>query len=475
MEFYNRTEDLALLEHALRAPRPQLIRVYGRRRVGKTELLQRILRSTRGLYLSAAPGDTLPQITDLTTQLADQVRGPVGPFSTWPEFFHALERADPSVIVIDEFQNLTDRDLHVAGVLQRTWDLGWKEHGPHLVLCGSSIGMMLRLTRYRTGPLYGRFTHDLHLRPFSYPGVRLLYPHEPEDARVRRFAVFGRTPAYHEPSVGKGLDEAILDCYLSKDARFRDEPYELLLTELRTLDRYSSILAALGQGSTSLSELEHRTGVRAGGLTPYLEALGKDLDLIRPESPVCGLERRTRYELSDPFFSFYFRFVRPNRHLLEQHGQAVVLSRVQRDLEDHVGRAFEAVVRDVLESRQGSEVEGHPLRFDRIGRWWNRVGEEIDLVVSGPEEIWCGEVKWSARPVGEGLVRDLVRKSSLMERTDRRPVRPFIVARGGATREACALVAQRGGFVLDLEALGSLAARGTGVDTRPVTDGKPGD
>lgn len=451
--FVDRETELAAIERRLGEPTPQLLRVYGRRRIGKTELLRRIAERHRGVFLIADEADRPLQLRSLGGQLARQVPTIERPYQDWDAFFDAVEEVAPSLVVFDEFQRIVGSDPQAVTRLQDRWDSKWRKRGPSVVLCGSSVGMMQRVTKARRGPLFGRLTGDLHLRPFDYRAVRLLYPGLTEEERVERYAVFGGTPFYHTFSVGKSLAEAIGAAFLEPQAPLVEEPQELLRLELQTPTRYNSILYEIGQGAHALRDLETKVGVKRGGLSPYLQVLRQDLDLIAVENPVCGLQRQGRHVFSDPFFDFYFRFVFENRPRLELGRGEAVWKDVAAQLDGYVGRVFERVVHNALLTANDRTIKGHQVDVDEIGRWWNRAGVEIDVVAAGKSEIWAGEVKWSRERVDEAGVHRLLKKIPLLERRGGRPIRPFVTARGGLTVQAQRVLERERGFWLTMEDL----------------------
>lgn len=455
--FVNRESELDALRAALEAGRPGLVRVYGRRRVGKTELLRELVRRRRGLFLLADEADRPQQLESLARQIAEQTAGLRLPLRDWDDLLDQIEKSGRPFVILDEFQRLLESDRQAATRLQARWDASWRTAGPTVVLCGSSIGMMQRLTGGRRGPLFGRITADLRLRPFPYPAVRLLYPKETEEERVRRFAAFGGTPFYHSFSVGRSLKSAVEESFLGPLAPFREEPQELLRLELKSPTRYNSILYEVGQGTHYLGELETKVGVGKGGLGPYLETLRDDLDLLEMEDPVCGLLKQARYRLSDPFFAFYFRFIFANRPRLELGRISAVWQEIEKGLDGHVGRVFERVVKDILVAANGGKVGEFRIDFDEIGRWWNRPGEEIDLVARGTSEIWAIEVKWSGQPTRLDVWRNLLRKISLIEKTRGVPVRPVLACRGGFDGDVVEEARRTGGVLLAMEDLSKLA------------------
>ncbi len=451
--FVDRERETRELEALLDQRAPQMIRLYGRRRIGKTELLQHLVRKRRGVFLTADDASRRLQLESISDQLARQTSSLRRPYRNWDAFFDHVEEVSPGVIVFDEFQRILNSDAQAVTRLQARWDSKWRTRGPHVILCGSSIGMMRRLTEGRKGPLYGRLTGNLHLLPFDYRGVRLLYPAVSEEERIRRYAVFGGTAFYHTLSQGLPLETSVKRAFLVRTAPLVDEPQELLRLELQSPTRPNSILYEIGHGTHRLSDLESRVGVQKGGLGPYLEILREDLDLVEMETPVCGVKRPARYVFRDPFFEFYYRFVFARRPQLELGRDEEVWNQIAADLEGHVGRVFKRVVRNAFQWAQGSRIAGVPVEIAEMGRWWNRAGSEIDLVIRGPREVWAGEVKWSARPVGPSEVHELLDKTRLLERTGHLPLRPFMVARSGLSAEGTQALERANGFSMDLAAI----------------------
>lgn len=450
MEFVDRAAETAAIEAALSEKRPSLLRLYGRRRLGKTELLRLVAKRRDGIYLLVDDADRAQVLDSLSRQLARETEGLAIPFRDWDAFFEHVGTLDRFVI-LDEFQRLVENDPQAITRLQHHWDGALRRTGPSLVLCGSSVGMMQRLTGGRRGPLFGRLTGDIRLRPFAYGAVRLLYPELDEVERIQRYAVFGATPFYHQFSRGAGLEAAVRRAFLEEIAPLQEEPQTLLEFELRKPTRYNSVLYEIGNGTHARKELETKVGVPPGGLGPYLELLRDELDLVRMDDPVCGTRKQARYVFSDPFFEFYYRFVFPNRPRLELGRVDSVWKDIEEQLDGFVGRVFEDVVRQTLALANGTSLGAIKVDFEEVGHWWNRTGEELDVVARGKKEILAGEVKWSKSPVGVSVLYDLQRKIDLIERTNGLPVRPFLAARGGLEPAAAKLAAELQALVLTLD------------------------
>jgi len=453
MRFVNRFQELESLHKVLRGQRPVLARVYGRRRLGKTELLRKLCKEDKGMYLLVDEADPPQQRDSLSRQIASEVGTIAIPYPNWDAFLDHLRQVGRNFVILDEFQRMLATDRQAISRLQHHWDTAFRETGPSIVLCGSSVGMMERVTAKRAAPLFGRIGADLRLRPFGYPAARLLYPQLSEEDRVRRYAVFGGTPYYHEFSIDRPLREAVESAFLSATAPLVEEPQNLLRMELQLPTRYNSILFEIGQGTHDLRGLESKVGVKKGGLGPYLEALRHELDLVKMEDPVCGVRRQARYVFDDPFFAFYYRFVFENRPLLEIGRTAAVWARIEKGLDEFVGFQFERVARETLTLLNGDEWQGIAIDFEQIGRWWNRQGDEIDIVASGKDEVLVGEVTWSKNPMPLGDLRRLELKAREIERLQGRPVRFAFVARAGFEQELTAEAKAKGSILLDLQAL----------------------
>jgi len=405
------------------------------------------------MYLLVDEADPPQQRDSLSRQIASEVGTIAIPYPNWDAFLDHLRQVGRNFVILDEFQRMLATDRQAISRLQHHWDTAFRETGPSIVLCGSSVGMMERVTAKRAAPLFGRIGADLRLRPFGYPAARLLYPQLSEEDRVRRYAVFGGTPYYHEFSIDRPLREAVESAFLSATAPLVEEPQNLLRMELQLPTRYNSILFEIGQGTHDLRGLESKVGVKKGGLGPYLEALRHELDLVKMEDPVCGVRRQARYVFDDPFFAFYYRFVFENRPLLEIGRTAAVWARIEKGLDEFVGFQFERVARETLTLLNGDEWQGIAIDFEQIGRWWNRQGDEIDIVASGKDEVLVGEVTWSKNPMPLGDLRRLELKAREIERLQGRPVRFAFVARAGFEQELTAEAKAKGSILLDLQAL----------------------
>lgn len=416
--FVNRERELDLLERSYRSGRAELFVLYGRRRVGKTELLRAFCEGKRHLFYIADLGTEASALAEFTRQISRFAFGKpdaLSPFASWDAAFAFLSvqaAEERLVVVMDEFTYLIDANDAIPSILQRLWDSQLQYTQLMLVLCGSYAGMMEQHVLAYRAPLYGRRTAQWQLQPLTFWNARLLLPgYQPEDL-VRAYAVLGGIPAYlcqidsHQP-----LLTNIAENILAQGRFLHDEPRFLLLQELRDPSRYFSVLQAVAGGRTRMNEIAQSTGIASSSISFYLNTL-QEMRLVERLVPATESQphksKRGIYRLLDHYFRFWFRFVFPNRSLLERGEVEQVRRQVEAELDQYVGLAFESVCREYLWQlyREG----GLPFMPRTVGSWWTR-NEEIDVVALGENSILLGECKWTIKPIGENILDDLARKA----------------------------------------------------------------
>jgi len=437
MTFHDRADELDAFETAFDSPGHAFYVVYGRRRVGKTELLKEFCAGRPHVYFLAAQEAEYRQREKFVQTVAAEFDDRVPRIDGWNEALDYLgdKLADERrIVVIDEFPYLVDENDSLPSYLQSFVDEQLRDTESMLVLCGSSVGTMESAVLGHESPLYGRRTGQVDLQPFSFRQARGLIGYGIEDA-VRSFAVTGGTPLYLTLfDYDRTLSENIQTQVLSPRSLLYNEPEFLLRTELRNPARYMSILEAVATGHTTPNEVAGVTGVDSGPLSKYLQTLRR-LRLLDREVPVTASakqSKRSRYRVADEFLRFWFRFIEPNRSGIEAAPSVVYEETIEPALPDHVAPTFEEVCQEVVWElvRQG---ELGP--YSEVGRWW--YGEdEVDIVGLAPDDdrILLAECKWTNEPVGHALV------SQLRDTTDR-------VRWGPETRDESFALFSKSGFV----------------------------
>ena len=414
MTFYDREEELDTLTGAVESPGSDFVVVYGRRRVGKTELLKEFCADRPHMYFLAAQEAEHRQREKFLEQVADYFDERVPRIDSWDEAFEYLgenlQRED-LVVVIDEFPYLVEENDSLPSYIQAFVDQALDGTDSMLVLCGSSVSTMESEILGHESPLYGRRTAQLDVTPFSFQQAREVISYDITDA-VRSYAVTGGTPMYltlfdYDQSLAANIRSHVL----SPSAVLYNEPEFLLRTELRNPARYMSILEAVALGHTTPNEISGTTGIDPGPLSKYLQTLRR-LRLIERDVPVTASgkkSKRSRYRVADEFLRFWFRYVEPHRSSIEEAPEIVYDGTIEPDLPTHVATTFEDVCQEaVWEGIRRGAFEP----YSEVGRWWYGE-EEIDIVGLAPNDdrVLLAECKWTTEPVGEDLVESLRAKA----------------------------------------------------------------
>lgn len=438
--FVNRERELSFLAQHHATEQAELVVLYGRRRVGKTGLLRAFCAGKKHLFFVADMGTEESQLADFTRQVGEYLAGDpdlLAPFGSWDAAFNflAAQTRERLVVVLDELTYLIEVNDAFPSILQKMWDTRLKDSAIMLVLCGSYVGVMEQSVLAYRSPLYGRCTGQWRLQPFSFWEAQQLLPGVAPDVLVSIFAILGGVPAYlRQYDAGLSLAENIERKILTVGAYLYDEPRFLLLQELRDPSRYFAVLEAVAGGRTRSNEIAQVSGVSATSLTFYLRTL-QEMGLVersvpatepQPDKSKLGL-----YHVADPFFRFWFRFVHPNRSLLERGETAMILRKIMAELDQFTGPMFEAICRDYVWHLHSAGELGFTPRT--VGRWWNRQ-EEVDVMAVGEGDLLVGECKWSSKPIGENILDDLLRKAApLKAQNESKQFHYALFARSGFT------------------------------------------
>lgn len=397
----DREEERRRLAEAARRP-PQLVVLRGRRRVGKSFLIDRALGRRRQVSFQADEQDERGHLDLLAQEAARLLPGePSLFFADWDAalaFFGAQAGEEPLVLVLDEFQWMWRAQEALPSILQRHWDRWQRGSTPiTIVLSGSALTLMDQLLDHGS-PLFGRADYRPLIEPLDYRSAADFARAgiTPEGA-LQRYAVLGGTPQYQVWAGRAPLTTIIRDRILAKGESLYEEPLHLLREEQRIRDpgTYFAVLRAIAGGATQFNEIQQRAHVEAN-LALMLGRL-EELGYIRKrEALAYGKSRRSSYRISDPFFRFWFRYVFSNRSRLERGRVEAVLAEIEDDLDTFTGLAFEDCCRDWVGRYASTARFPSP---ETLGSWWSRDGQvEIDVVgMTRGRYTLLGSCKWSKK------------------------------------------------------------------------------
>ncbi len=410
MVFVDRERELAALEGFWNSHRAECIPVTGRRRVGKTYLLEHFAQNKRAVYYRCFLTDTAEQLPALGQALADLSGDPVlmaQPPSSWPAVFALIEQltqVSRLLLVLDEIPYWAARDASLPSVLQNWWDARGHTLDLMLVLCGSAVQMMEGLL---TGPspLAGCITGRLPVRPLDFRAAADLVGYVDPVVALTSYGILGGVPLYltfFRPE--RSLRDNIVNAIVSPSSRLYVEPQAVFAAHHQVYDARSAlaVLRAIAHGRHRWSEIADAVGINASALGRVMDPLMGDLGLVERILPVTETHPTrtyyTQYHLADNFFRFWFRFIESNQGHIEFGDTERIADLIMTRLPDYMGLPFEAMCRDWV--RMASVAGALPERVGRVGTWWNP-DHQLDIVGLDEEgrTAVLGEAKWHLQAV----------------------------------------------------------------------------
>lgn len=325
--FIGRRRELAVLNELSASGRAELFVLYGRRRVGKTELLQQLCARQRAAYFMAAQVRDKDNLRAFKKVLEDALADPLIGSIDFPDWGAALtyaaERASGErlIVVLDEFPYLCEANPGLPSLIQRFWDQRGKRSTLMLVLCGSQVSFMEKEVLAERSPLFGRRTGQRRLEPLGPTDSLGFFPDWEREEALLAYGILGGMPAY----LGRfdtriPLEENLLREVLRPEGYLFDEVHYLLHTELTNPSTYNSILAAVASGAERVGDVALAVGVDSPTANKYLHVL-RELRLVEREVPLTDPDplrsRRGIYRIADRFVAFHFRHVQPHLSLIQ--------------------------------------------------------------------------------------------------------------------------------------------------------------
>lgn len=421
--FLGRENELKELNHLYQKNTFQLFILYGRRRVGKTTLLQEFCKDKPAIFYSAEQSNEKLNLEKFSALVFHHYsEHHLEPFSSWENAIYYInehQKSDRMVLVFDEFPYLASINPALMSILQHLIDHTLKNGKLFLVLCGSYMGFMEKEVLGSKSPLFGRRTAQMHMRPFDYRTSSEFLDGYPILDKFLFYSAFGGTAMYLQ-QIDKRLsfEDNIKNLFLKPTGYLYEEPLLLMRQEVQEPGTYYAIIEAIANGAVRANEIAGKTGEDTSKCLKYIETL-RELGIVYKERPFGQKEtsRKSQYGLCDPMFRFWYRYVSTNRTLLETGAADIVWKkRIEPDLNHYMGHMFEQICKDYL-LRKNSHGQ-LPILFTNIGRWWGtdktkRQEVEIDLVANDGTNYLLGECKWRNEAVDYTVLSDLREKADI--------------------------------------------------------------
>ena len=430
MAFIGRKKEQDKLLTQFSSPAQSATLVYGRRRVGKSELILHAMRQTsdtRTIYYECRQTTAESNTRSLSEIIAEAFEMPPLAFSDIEaalRFVFDRALSEKIVLAIDEYPYLRDVVTGMDSILQVLLDEYRGRSHLSLILCGSYVDVMRSLME-RDNPLYERIDLKINLQPMNYHESAQFYPERSNEDKVRLFSVFGGIPYYNRLiDKSASVRENLIHLILEPDARLEDEVPSYLLSEISKIGNAHEIFSALADGHARYRDILSQSHVSSGAtLVNVLNRL-IGMQLVQRRAPINdpSNKKRTSYVICDGLSKFYYRYV--FRYLSQRSvlDPEVFYDRyVGDDFETQfVPRAFEEVCRQYL-VRQNRMGKIEPP-FDLIGAYsyddpTTRTNGEFDVVTRDPLGYAFYEAKFRSTPVTQRMIEEeieQVRRTGLM-------------------------------------------------------------
>jgi uncharacterized protein len=421
--FVGRADELAALQawwDAL-APRPAM--VWGRRRVGKTALIEKFAEAKRMVFHTSARRPEVDELRELSARIAPVAAGSYRdlrerPYERWEDLLDGLAelaRDEPLLLVLDEFPELIAASPALPGILRAFLDRSRGSTLLRILICGSSVRVMEAIQDYRE-PLYGRFDESILLHPFRPDEAAAMLPDLAPADRALVYGITGGMPQYlrwwrQDLPVRENL--RTLAC--RPGALLLTEGERVLGTEIESGDRPAAILYALAAGRTKYHEIEDAIRAEPSRTLDRLITM-RLVERLIPVTDDPKRSKRRIYRITDNFLAFYLGILSHYRAEIDRGLGATIVDALLNDLDDHMGPIYEEAFRDHLrrlavEGRLGPAVVA-------VGPWWRQDGQDqLDAVVLAKQDktrrpVMVGESKWSRQVDAARIRRGLERKAA---------------------------------------------------------------
>ncbi|MEM2130182.1 MAG: ATP-binding protein [Candidatus Bathyarchaeia archaeon] len=400
--FADRKQELEFLEQHYHTQTAELIIIYGRRRVGKTELALQFSKNKPHIYFLADRRPETELIHELKQRMSLYLKNESFAklaIKDWIELFQEFtkwNKTPHTTIIIDEFPTLIEINHAIPSIFQKIWDQNLKNTSTMLILLGSSIATMETEVLNCKSPLYGRRTAQWKLAPLKIHHLNPFFPKYNTEALIHVYACLGGVPAYLQKfNPQQNFWQNIEQKILTKGEFLYEEAEFLLREELREPRNYSLILKAIAQGANTYGEILNQTNLDKSILSKYTSVL-EDLGFIKRTYPIAitPKPRKGLYTIADNYLNFWFKYVFPNKTELETGNTQGILNKIREDYNTYLGHAFEQAATELLtEMKVQNKL---PFTFTTIGKWWHK-NNEIDLIALDEEKQTATffETKWS--------------------------------------------------------------------------------
>ncbi len=439
--FIGRERELESLNRLYLSDKFEFTVIYGRRRVGKTALINQFIRDKNAIYFMGVESNAKQNLENFSKNIMElgtgiQAETAFVSFQAALEYVFKLAEKERLILVIDEYPYVARSSKSLASTLQLLIDKYKDCSKLMLILCGSSMSYMEDHVLAYKAPLYGRRTSQMKIVPFDFADTCRYFKNFPGEDKALIYGMVGGTPQYLLQMDDRlSIEDNIKNTFLNPTSSLFEEPENLLKQEVREPALYNAIITAIATGASRMAEISAKVGEDTSVCATYLKNLAA-LGLIQKDTPYGEkTSRKSIYVIADNMFRFWYRFVPENHSIIGRGAVDLAYKRIEPYLSDYMGKVFEEICKQYLWKMLlsgESEVE-----FKELGRWWGtdpstRSQMEIDIMgVQDKNTALFGECKWTNEKVDLGVLETLVRRSRIFHYSQ---TKLYLFAKSGFTK-----------------------------------------
>ena len=409
--FLCREQELSTLNKRYQKNTFECMIIYGRRRVGKTSIINEFCKDKPTIFFSALNASAQENLEALSQAIhsysnPSAVNAPIYPnLDSALNAITELAKKERLIFVIDEYPYLAKADSSISSRLQHLIDHVWEKGNLFLILCGSSMSFMENQVLGYESPLYGRRTGQMKIQALTYKEMTAFNPQLTPEQQALVYGITGGIPHYiNKLNVQDNIDEALLENLFNTSSYLYEEPENLLKQELREPAVYNSIITAIAGGASRPNEISTKVGIESAICAKYLKVL-LELGILTKTTPITEkFGKKTIYRIEDNFFRFWYRFVPQNISAISSGRFPQIYEQaVKKHIPTYMGLVFEKMCRDYLLRYETF----YPILLSEIGEWWGSDAKtkkevQIDIVGTSAEndEYIIGSCKFKNEKIG---------------------------------------------------------------------------
>ena len=439
--FIGREKELNALEKLYQSGKFEFVVIYGRRRVGKTALINHFIDDKKSIYFMGVESNAKQNLENLSKSILEFSSG-IQTETYFPSYQAALEyvfllaERERVVLAIDEYPYVARASKSLASTFQLLIDKYKDTSKLMLILCGSSMSYMEDHVLAYKAPLYGRRTAQMKIMPFDFEETCTYFRNLSDEDKALIYGIVGGTPQYLlQMSDTLSVEENIKNTYLNPMSFLYEEPGNLLKQEVREPAIYNAIITAIATGHSRMSEISTKVGEDTNLVSGYIKNL-ISLGIIKKETPYGEkASKKSIYSIEDNMFYFWYRFVLDNNSVIVRGAADLVYKRIEAQLSDYMGRVFEEICTQYLWKQL--LLGKMPIEFVSLGRWWGndprqKCQTEIDIMgEQDSNSAIFAECKWRNENVDLDVLETLIGRSRLFHYTN---VHYYLFSKTGFTK-----------------------------------------